>query len=60
VLRKEKLFSNLKKCTFCTVNLVLLGFVVSAQGIHVDTEKIRAIQEWPSPTSVGNVRSFQL
>ncbi|XP_057469634.1 uncharacterized protein LOC130758701 [Actinidia eriantha] len=33
-------------------------FVVSAQGLHVDAEKIRAIQEWPSPTTVGNVRSF--
>jgi hypothetical protein len=30
VLRKEKLFANLKKCTFCTDNLVFLGFVVSA------------------------------
>uniref|UniRef100_A0A2N9G391 Reverse transcriptase RNase H-like domain-containing protein n=1 Tax=Fagus sylvatica TaxID=28930 RepID=A0A2N9G391_FAGSY len=26
--------------------------------IQVDEEKVRAIQEWPSPTSVGNVRSF--
>ncbi|XP_031403186.1 uncharacterized protein LOC116212684, partial [Punica granatum] len=38
--------------------LVFLGFVVSAQGIQVDEEKVRAIQEWPSPTSVSNVRSF--
>ena len=29
-----------------------------AQGIQVDEEKVRAIQEWPSPTSVSNVRSF--
>ncbi|XP_010551214.1 PREDICTED: uncharacterized protein LOC104821901 [Tarenaya hassleriana] len=27
VLRKEKLFANLKKCTFCTNRLVFLGFV---------------------------------
>jgi hypothetical protein len=58
VLRKEKLFANLKKCTFYTDKLVFWGFVVSAQGIQVDEEKIRAIQDWPSPTSVGNVRSF--
>ncbi|KAL5837241.1 hypothetical protein ACOSQ3_014410 [Xanthoceras sorbifolium] len=58
VLRKEKLFANLKKCTFCTNKLVFLGFVVSAQGIQVDEEKVSAIQEWPSPTTVGNVRSF--
>ena len=58
VLRKEKLFANLKKCTFCTDKLVFLSFVVSAQGIQVDEEKIHAIQDWSSPTSVGHVRSF--
>ena len=58
VLRTEKLYANLKKCTFCTDKLVFLGFVVSAEGIQVDEEKVRAIREWPSPTSVGNVRSF--
>ena len=37
---------------------MFLGFVVSAHGIQVDEEKVRAIHEWPSPTSVSNVRSF--
>ena len=30
VLQKERLFSNLKKCTFCTDRLVFLGFFVCA------------------------------
>jgi hypothetical protein len=38
VLRKERLFANLKKCTFYTDKLVFFGFVVSAQGIQVDEE----------------------
>ena len=58
VLRKEILFANLKKCTFCTNKLAFLGFVVSSQGIQVDEEKVCAIQEWSSPTSVSSVRSF--
>ena len=58
VLQKEILFVNLKKCTFFIDRLVFLGFVVSAQGIQVDEEKARAIQEWPSPTTVNKVRSF--
>jgi len=58
VLRKEKLFPNLKKCTFCTDNLVFLGFVVSADGVKVDEEKVKAIKEWPSPKTVGEVWSF--
>ena len=43
VLKKQKLFANLKKCTFCTDKLVFLGFVVSTQGIQVDEEKVKAI-----------------
>ncbi|KAF8088704.1 hypothetical protein N665_0532s0064 [Sinapis alba] len=58
VLRKEQLFANLKKCTFCTDNLVFLGFVVSADGVKVDQEKVRAIQEWPIPKTISEVRSF--
>ncbi|KAL0696239.1 hypothetical protein Bca4012_063419 [Brassica carinata] len=58
VLRKERLYANLKKCTFCTDNLVFLGFVVSADGVKVDQEKVKAIPEWPSPKTVGEVRSF--
>ena len=58
VLRKERLFANPKKCTFCIDKLVFLGFVVSARGIQVDEEKVRAIQDWLSPTSVSKVRSF--
>ncbi|KAI3465703.1 hypothetical protein Pfo_022366 [Paulownia fortunei] len=42
VLRKERLFANLKKCTFCMDKLVFLGFVVSAKGIEVDEEKVRS------------------
>jgi len=48
----------LKKCTFCTDNLACLGFVVSADGIKVDEEKVKAIRKWPSPKNVSEVRSF--
>ena len=58
ILRKERLFANLKKCTFCMDKLVFLGFVVSKGGIEVDKEKVKAIQEWPTPTTISQVRSF--
>ncbi|KAL9281080.1 putative nucleotidyltransferase, Ribonuclease H [Arabidopsis thaliana] len=58
VLRKEKLYANLKKCTFRTDNLVFLGFVVSTDGVKVDEKKVKAIREWPSPKSLGEVRSY--
>nr|KYP43823.1 Transposon Ty3-I Gag-Pol polyprotein [Cajanus cajan] len=58
VLRENHLFANVDKCTFCGDNVIFLGFVVSKQGVHVDPEKIKAIQEWPIPTNVSEVRSF--
>jgi len=58
VLRKEKLYANIKKCTFRTDNLVFLGFVVSTDGVKVDEKKVKAIREWPSPKSLGEVRSY--
>ncbi|XP_027158001.1 uncharacterized protein LOC113759619 [Coffea eugenioides] len=58
VLRREQLYANLKKCNFYTNELVFLGFVISAQGMKVDDQKVKAIQEWPTPRSVGDVRSF--
>jgi hypothetical protein len=38
--------------------LILLGYVVSAKGIAVDEEKVKAIKEWPTPKSITEVRSF--
>ena len=58
MLRKESLSANFKKCTFGTDHLVFLGFVVTAQGIKVDEEKVKAIRDRLSPKSVSEVRSF--
>ena len=58
VLRREKLYANIDKCHFCTDHVVFLGFVVSAGGVQVDKEKVKAIQEWPTPTNAAQVRSF--
>ena len=55
VLRKEKLYANLKKCSFCLDKVVFLGYVVSAKGIVVDEEKVKAIKEWPTPKSITKV-----
>jgi uncharacterized linocin/CFP29 family protein len=58
VLRKEKLYANVKKCSFFLEKVVFLGYVVSVKGIAVDEEKVKAIKEWPTPKSITKVRSF--
>ncbi|RDX85522.1 Retrovirus-related Pol polyprotein from transposon gypsy, partial [Mucuna pruriens] len=46
------------KCTFCTTEVIFLGFFMSYEGVHVDKEKVKAIQNWPTPTNISDVRSF--
>ncbi|KAK1609365.1 hypothetical protein QYE76_033038 [Lolium multiflorum] len=58
VLRASKLYGNLEKCTFCKDKVIFLGYVVSKHGVEVDVSKIEAIQNWPTPMNVSQVRSF--
>ena len=55
VLSKNTLYANLKKCSFMKDNLIFLGFVVSSNGIKVDQENVKAIQEWPTPKTILDV-----
>jgi hypothetical protein len=50
-LKKEKLFANLEKCSFCIDHVVFLGFVVSGKGIEVNESKEKAIKDWLAPTN---------
>jgi hypothetical protein len=47
-LRAARLFGNMEKCTFCTQRVTFLGYVVTPQGIEVDSSKVEAIQNWPT------------
>jgi len=44
VLESEKLFGNLKKCTFFSHEVNFLGYVVTPSGICVDESKVEAIR----------------
>ena len=57
-LRKFQLKLNPTKCTFGATFGRLLGFVVSKKGIEIDPDKVRAIQDLPSPRTTREVRSF--
>ena len=52
MLRKEEIYTNLKKCIFLTIEVHFLGFVVSTNGVSADPEKIKAIEEWPEPKTI--------
>jgi hypothetical protein len=57
-LRDAHLFGNLEKCTFCTDQVSIFGYVVTLQGIEVDHAKLEAIHGWPIPKNLSQVWSF--
>jgi Reverse transcriptase (RNA-dependent DNA polymerase) len=58
VLRRHKLYAKRSKCEFAQRRVQFLGHVISAAGIEMDSDKVKAIQDWPVPKSVDDVRSF--
>ena len=57
-LREQQLFAKFSKCDFFKDEIQYLGHVVTKEGISMDPEKIRAIEDWPVPKDVTDVRSF--
>jgi hypothetical protein len=58
MLRKHKLYAKFDKCEFYQKEIQYLGHVISAEGIFVDSEKIKSIMEWRVPKDVVDIRSF--
>ena len=58
ILREQRLFVNLKKCDFYVDRIIFLGYVVTKDGIEMDRSKIEVISNWPTPSSIHDVRSF--
>ncbi|XP_020674167.2 uncharacterized protein LOC110093578 [Dendrobium catenatum] len=57
-LRENQLFLNAAKCEFASTRVYFLGFIVSAEGVEADPQKVEAIANWPQPRSLFDVRSF--
>lgn len=46
---------KLTKCSFAGKSAHCLGFVVDAEGIHTDPEKVAAILHLPAPSNVADI-----
>ena len=57
-LREAHLKLKPSKCHFACSSVNFLGFVVSSEGILPDPSKITAVETFPVPSSVKDVRSF--
>lgn len=55
-LREHGLKLKPRKCFLFKEEVKFLGHIVSAKGVHVDGDKIKVLEEWPTPSSVKEVR----
>jgi hypothetical protein len=58
IMEAQSLYAKESKCEFDMIELFYLGHIISAQGVQVHQENIRAILDWPTPKNVTELRSF--
>ncbi len=58
LMRRHKLYANLKKCLFGVSEIPVLGDLVGIRGVRPDPAKIKAVVEWPKPLNVKDLRKF--
>lgn len=57
-LIKHQFFLKKSKCSIAQPSISYLGHIVSASGVGPDPEKIVAMVDWPTPSSVKQLRGF--
>ena len=57
-LREHQLYAKINKCVFWLTEVKLLGHVVLASGVSMDSEKVEAIMSWERLKSVFEIHSF--
>ncbi len=57
-LQKHCFYANLNKYWFHEDEVRFLGFVILAQGIRMEEERIKAVEDWPESQSVRDVEEF--
>jgi len=58
MLRAHRLFVKCSKCAFGTTFVAYLGHDVSAEGVAMDINKVRAVQDWLQSRSTRILRGF--
>jgi len=57
-LRQNQLYVKKEKCAFAQKSIIFLGHVIEHGKIRMDSDKLKAIQEWRVPASVAELHSF--
>lgn len=57
-LRQSKFYAKASKCEFFKQELKFVGHLVTANGIAVDPEKVKAVTDWPVPRNKTELLGF--
>ena len=57
-IREAGLKLSPSKCSFLGTQVEYLGHIVSEKGIKTDPKKVDKVKNWPTPTTVQQLRSF--
>ncbi|KAI2647543.1 Transposon Tf2-9 polyprotein [Labeo rohita] len=57
-LLENGLFVKAEKCVFHAQSVPFLGYILSAEGVRVDPEKVKAVVDWPTPDSRKALQRF--
>ncbi|XP_026443285.1 uncharacterized protein K02A2.6-like [Papaver somniferum] len=58
LLRQHSFFANKNKYCFAQNKLAYLGHLITSEGVAADPDKIAAMQQWPQPTTLKQLRGF--
>jgi hypothetical protein len=58
LLEQHQFFLKPQKCSFAQTQIGYLGHIVMAGTVSPDPYKVKAIMEWPRPTSLKTLRGF--
>ncbi|MBW0522021.1 hypothetical protein O181_061736 [Austropuccinia psidii MF-1] len=57
-LRDNNLFAKVSNCLFNASSVEYLGYVVSSDGLKMDSFKVQQILNWPEPKDIKALQSF--
>ena len=57
-LRAHELYAKFSKCEFWLQEVTFLGHIITAEGVKVAPEKVKAVSDWKQPTNLMEVHSF--